>query len=175
MIRQEDVYKIGVIGRPHGVDGEVSFMFDDDVFDRTDANYLVLEVEGILVPFFIDSYRFHGNSTALVAFDGVTTQEEARELTGCNVYFPKSMSDNEEKTDSKSEVIGYDIVDSRTGKNICKIKTIDNNTANVLFVVSAADGKELLIPASEELIEDVDQDGHVIMMNLPEGLMSVNE
>ena len=85
------------------------------------------------------------------------------------------MSDNEEKTDSKSEAIGYDIVDSRTGKNIGKIKTIDNNTANVLFVVSAADGKELLIPASEELIEDVDQDGHVIMMNLPEGLMSVNE
>ena len=33
MIRKETVYRIGRIGKPHGVDGEVSFHFDDDVFD----------------------------------------------------------------------------------------------------------------------------------------------
>lgn len=40
MIRHEDVYRIGRIGKPHGVGGELSFMFDDDVFDRCDAEYL---------------------------------------------------------------------------------------------------------------------------------------
>ena len=48
MIRHEDVYRIGRIGKPHGVGGELSFMFDDDVFDRCDAEYLVLDIDGIL-------------------------------------------------------------------------------------------------------------------------------
>lgn len=51
MIRQEDVYKIGRLGKPHGVKGEVSFQFDDDIFDRVDADYLILEIDGILVRF----------------------------------------------------------------------------------------------------------------------------
>ena len=48
MIQQEEVYKIGRLGKPHGVKGELSFLFDDDVFDRTDADYLVLCIDGIL-------------------------------------------------------------------------------------------------------------------------------
>ena len=41
MIKKETVYKIGKIGKPHGVNGEVAFHFDDDVFDRTEALSLI--------------------------------------------------------------------------------------------------------------------------------------
>ena len=54
MIKDSDVYKIGRLGKAHGVKGEVSLQFDDDIFDRVDADYLVLDVDGILVPFFIE-------------------------------------------------------------------------------------------------------------------------
>ena len=37
MIKEEDVYKIGRLGKTHGVRGEISFLFDDDVFDRTNT------------------------------------------------------------------------------------------------------------------------------------------
>ena len=90
MIKKEDVYKIGRIGKAHGVKGEVSFLFDDDVFDRADADYLVLELDGILVPFFMEEYRFRSDSTALVKFEDIDTQDRARELTNCDVYFPAS-------------------------------------------------------------------------------------
>ena len=36
MIRQEEVYRIGKIGKPHGVKGELTLFFDDDVFDRVE-------------------------------------------------------------------------------------------------------------------------------------------
>lgn len=88
MIRQEEVYKIGRLGKAHGVKGEVSFQFDDDVFDRTDADYLILDIDGILVPFFMEEYRFRSDALALVKFCDVDTQERASELTGSNVYFP---------------------------------------------------------------------------------------
>ena len=82
MIKRDDVYRIGTIGKSHGVKGEVSFRFDDDVFDRVDADYLVLDIDGILVPFFIEEYRFRGNETAIVKFEDVDSQDGARALTG---------------------------------------------------------------------------------------------
>ena len=85
MIKEDEVYKIGRLGKIHGVRGEISFLFDDDVFDRMDADYLILRVDGILVPFFLEEYRFKSDANAIVKFDGIDTQERARELTGCDV------------------------------------------------------------------------------------------
>ena len=47
MIKESEVYRIGRLGKAHGIKGEVSFQFDDDVFDRVDADYLVLDIDGI--------------------------------------------------------------------------------------------------------------------------------
>lgn len=87
MIKQEEVYKIGRLGKPHGVHGEIQLQFNDDVFDTADADYLVLEVEGILVPFFIEEYRFRSDEIALMKFEDIDTEEKARQLTGCSVFF----------------------------------------------------------------------------------------
>ena len=77
MIRQEEVFHIGRIGKPHGVKGETTFQFTDDVFDRVDADYLVLQVDGILVPFFMEEYRFRTDTTALIKFEDVDSVERA--------------------------------------------------------------------------------------------------
>ena len=61
MIRRDEVYKIGRIVKPHGLKGEVSFSFSDDIFDRTDSEYLICDMDGILVPFFMEEYRFRSD------------------------------------------------------------------------------------------------------------------
>lgn len=53
MIKIEDVYRIGLINKPHGVHGELLFTFDDDIFDRMEADYIICMMDGILVPFFL--------------------------------------------------------------------------------------------------------------------------
>ena len=58
MIHEEAIYKIGVMGKTHGVKGEISFIFNDDIFDTANADYLILKTDGIFVPFFIEEYRF---------------------------------------------------------------------------------------------------------------------
>ena len=69
MIRKEDCYKIGKITKAHGLKGEVNFMFTDDIWDRTESPYIICEVNGILVPFYMEEYRFRSDSTALVKFE----------------------------------------------------------------------------------------------------------
>ena len=169
MIRKEEVYKIGRLGKVHGVKGEISFQLDDDVFDRVDANYLVLDIDGILVPFFIEEYRFKTDSNALMKFEGIDTQERARELTGCDVYFPRKLSEDEESQISWAEIIGYRLIDAQTSHEVGKIASVDDSTINILFELE--DGK--LIPASEELISTIDTKKHQIEINLPEGILEL--
>lgn len=164
MIRKEDVYKIGRLGKPHGVKGEVAFSFDDDVFDSSDSDYLVLEIDGILVPFFIEEYRFHGSDTALMKFCDIDTQQQAAMLTGCDVYFPRDKAGNEDNSLSWAEIVGYAINDGN--RSVGRIAAVDTSTMNTLFVME--DGK--LIPASDELIESIDKTSRTITMRLPEGL-----
>ena len=169
MIQQEEVYKIGRLGKVHGIKGEISFLFDDDVFDRVDADYLVLDIDGILVPFFIEEYRFKTDSNALMKFEGIDTQERARELTGCDVYFPRALAENDEENLSWAEMIGYSLMDAQTGQNIGNIAAVDDTTINILFELE--DGR--LIPASEELITNINIQKHQIEINLPEGILEL--
>ena len=169
MIKKEDVYKIGRLGKAHGVKGEVSFQFDDDVFDRTDADYLILDIDGILVPFFMEEYRFRSDTLALVKFCDIDTQQRASELTGCDVYFPRDIAEEDDDTPSLASLVGYDLEDAGNGQKIGRIAAIDDTTANLLFVLE--DGR--LIPASDELIERIDTKERTIKMDIPEGLLEL--
>ena len=169
MIRKEDVYKIGKLGKAHGVKGEISFLFDDDVFDRTDADYLVIDIDGILVPFFIEEYRFKSDDNALMKFEDIDSQERARELTGCDVYFPRELSEVDEEHLSWAAIRGFELIDSNTGSSAGRIASVDDSTINILFELE--DGK--LIPASEELITNVDTKKQQIFINLPEGILEL--
>lgn len=169
MIRKEDVYRIGKLGKTHGVRGEISFLFDDDVFDRVDADYLILSIDDILVPFFIEEYRFKTDSNALMKFEGIDTQERARELTGCEVYFPHELADSDEDTISWAAIVGFDITDADSSRTIGRIAAVDDSTINILFELE--DGR--LIPASEDLITAIDQQARTITMRLPNGLLNL--
>ena len=48
MIRDEEVFYIGKVSKWRGICGDVEILFTDDAFDRGDAEYLVLEMDGIL-------------------------------------------------------------------------------------------------------------------------------
>ena len=169
MIKQEEVYRIGRLGKAHGVKGEVSLQFDDDIFDRVDADYLVLDVDGILVPFFIEQYRFRSDTVALVKFEDVDTQQRASELTGCDVYFPRALADDDDDDVSLAFLVGFSIVDANTDTAVGRIVAIDDTTVNMLFELE--DGT--LIPANDDLITDIDTKKKVIKMNIPEGLLAL--
>lgn len=176
MIRKEEVYKIGKIGKPHGVKGELTLFFDDDVFDRVDAEYLVLCIDGILVPFYMDDWRFKTGETALVKFCDIDTKEAASELTGCDVYFPKHLSDRGDDELTWDEINGFSVVDSNEDNMVVgKIVNVDESTVNILLEVETPSGSIVLVPANEDMIKDVDSEAKQITVALPEGLVDLNK
>ena len=173
MIKKEDVYKIGKLGKPHGVKGEVRMLCTDDIFDRVESDCLILEIDGILVPFFMEEYRFRSDERVLVKFADIDTEAQARELTGCEVYFPREQADRHEGEATWAELVGYALVDARRDTLVGTITRVDDTTINILFEVETADGREVLVPASEELVEQVDKARHRIHVRVPEGILEL--
>lgn len=159
-----NTYRIGCIGRLHGIHGELTFTFDDDVFDRVDADYVFLKTDGLLVPFFFEEYRFKNDREAIVKFEDINDRDTAAMYVGCEVYFPRELADNDGMF-TYASLIGFEIYDG--DKRIGTVQSVDDSTMNVLFILQ--DGT--LIPASDELIEDIDSQKKRITMSLPEGLI----
>ncbi|MCD7901367.1 MAG: ribosome maturation factor RimM [Bacteroides sp.] len=174
MIRNEEVYKIGMFNKPHGIHGELSFTFTDDIFDRVDNDYFVCLLDGIFVPFFIEEYRFRSDTTALVKLEGINSTEKARLFTNVDVYFPVKYAEEQEVSGLTWHFfIGF-ILQTTEGDSLGEIIDIDDSTSNILFVVNH-DDRELLIPAQEEFITDIDQIHKLMTVNLPEGLLTLDD
>lgn len=170
MIKKEEVFKIGIINKPHGVKGEVSFTFTDDIFDRVeDCDYLVLLLDGILVPFFIEEYRFRSDNVALVKFEGIDSTEKARTLTNVEVYYPVKFMDDQEEISSWNYFIGFRVEDIHHGC-LGTVVDVDDATMNVLFVIENRD-EEVLLPAHEEFILDIDRKKKILKVDIPDGLL----
>ena len=170
MIRKEEVYKIGVINKPHGVKGEVSFTFTDDIFDRVDCDYLILLMDGILVPFFIEEYRFRSDNSALVKFEDIDTAEKARMFTNVEVFFPIKYVEEQDEITSWNYFVGFTVDDVKHG-TLGVISDVDDATMNVLFVIEKEDGSEMLLPAHEEFILDIDHKKKRVEVETPDGLL----
>ena len=168
-----DTFKIGRLGKTHGVKGEISFHFTDDIFDRVDADYVFIETEGLQVPFFFEEYRFRNEDTAIVKFEGIDDATRAAQFTGCDVYFPRELSDTDDGELSWTEIVGFTITDSGSGQTVGEITAVDLSTINTLFEVRTPEGQSLLIPANDDLIDEIDRQGRRITMRIPEGLMEI--
>lgn len=164
-----DTYKIGTLTRTHGIGGELSMNFTDDVWDRADADYVFLEVDGIQVPFFLEGWRFRSDSVALLKFQDIDSSEDANEYVGADVYFPHDLTPEPDEDDEYTwkHFTGWQVVDSVCGA-LGVIDYVEDSTANTIFCI---EGK--LVPATEDFIERIDAKERTIYMNLPDGLLDL--
>lgn len=172
MITKDEIFPIGQINKPHGVNGEMSFSFTTDVFDTEEVPYLIFDIQGIFVPFFITEYRFKSNETALIKLEGVISDEKARSFAGLTVYLPKKYLEQVEDTEIELDYfVGFTLIDQQAGE-LGVILEVDQTTENALFVIEKNDD-ELLIPVGDDYIVEIDHDNKRMIVNLPEGLLEL--
>ena len=91
---------------------------------------------------------------------------------GCDVYFPRNNSDNDDEL-SWAQIVGYEIIDGESSKPVGTIVRVDDSTVNTLFEVRTIEGSDLLLPASPDLITKVDGHKQQITMAIPKGLLEL--
>lgn len=176
MINPDEVFKIGQFAKPHGIKGEITLIMDYDVSDDWDEQeepYIICEVNGILVPFFVEEYRYKNDTALLLKLEGIDSEAEAREFSNRMVYYPLSKVNTNELVGDITwdNFIGFTVVDKQRGE-IGQITHVDETTLNVLLEIRY-DGRDILLPAADELILDVDYSQKRIMVSMPEGLLDL--
>lgn len=173
MIRKEEVFKIGQFAKPHGIKGEISLVTNCDLFDDVEEPCIVCEMDGILVPFFIEEYRYKTDTVLLVKLENVDDEKAAREFTNREVFFLLDAVDADDLVGDMSwdGFIGYTVIDERHGA-LGTIVAVDETTINVLLQIDR-DGEELLLPAAEELILSANHDEKTLQVSVPEGLLDL--
>ena len=106
-------------------------------------------------------------------FYGIDDATRAADLVGCTVFFPRELSDEEDGELSWSELVGFTITNSPDGTPVGEVTAIDLSTINTLFEVRTADGQQILIPANDDLVDDIDRENRNIAMRIPEGLLEI--
>ena len=79
MIFESDLRPIGKLLKPHGICGEITALLMDDI-DLRQLSCIILQLDGIFVPFFLRVVRPKSSETDLVLIDGVNDEAQASSL-----------------------------------------------------------------------------------------------
>ncbi len=175
MIRQEEIVRVGMFNKPHGIDGEITASVDFDVDDIKQFSCLITDVEGIFVPFFVNAVRTKSSQSLLLKIDGIENETDAIILVNKPIYVLKSefgelecFDDDEIPIDC---LVGYSV--SQQGESLGRITRIDDSTANVLFVITDSSNRELLVPAVDDFIEAIDTEKQEILLAAPPEIINL--
>ncbi len=176
MITHDQVISIGHYNKPHGVGGEISASLDvePDVLQRFSC--LISDIDGILVPFFIDEWRSRGPGATLLTIDGVHSDVQAATLANKDIMVLRTefleLSEQDQYDGLPLDFfIGFTVIDDN-GHDVGRIVDYDDSTDNVLFIVER-DGDTLRLPVVDDWITDIDSERRTIAMTLPDGLLDL--
>ena len=169
MILEKEIFKAGKINKTHGVNGELNCAIDADTIDR--AEYMVLDMDGIFVPFFISNIRVKSSNSVLLTLEDIETETDARNLVGKDIYLPIHLMSDEDML-SYEYFIGFTVVNA--DEKLGEISFVDDQTVNILFGISAEDG-DILLPAVEGFIMEVDNENKILYTNYPNELVELNK
>lgn len=171
-MRKEDCYFLGKITRRHGLAGNVIIKLDTDqpeLYNKLES--IFVEINGLLVPFFIERSSWSKLDALNVAFKN-SSEALVDQSLGKDVYLP--LSSLPKLTGNQfyyHEVVGFEILDAE-GNNCGVIRSVNDQTAQNYFVTNL-DGKEVVVPIIKDWILEVDREERIIKMQLPEGLIDV--
>ena len=171
---QTKLVVIGGVVKPHGIRGEFSVVNHAD----SPALYSPGRRLGIRAPgkpersVEVKTCRPH-QGRLLLTIDGVTDRDAADALRGMEIVVPADeMPDLDEGEVYLHELVGFDVV-LVDGATVGVLEGFLDVPGQDLWVIRSPEGKEILLPAHEETVPEIDMDGRRIVINPPPGLLEL--
>jgi len=167
----EEYLEIGQIVNTNGLKGVLKIKpFTDDITRFEDLETIYIQEANELIEFRIEQVRYSKNMV-LLKLEGIDDINEAEKYR--NFYLKINRKDAVELEENSYFII--DIIGSEvyTDENYLLGKVIDvlPTGSNDVYVVKTSEGKEILLPAIEDVIKDVDINNKKIIVHLLEGLI----
>jgi 16S rRNA processing protein RimM len=166
----EPVYlAVGLLRKPHGLRGDLLLEVYTDFPERLKPGTTIFAGDKYQ-PLKITRRRPH-NDGMILGFEGINTPEEAGRYRATVVYVPTA--DRPILPEGEyyhHEIIGLTVLDE-TGKTLGTLSEIIITGANDVYVVTPAEGNDILFPALKEVILGVDLSAKTMRIHLLPGLI----
>ncbi len=170
MVKQ-DCLLIGKVVKSHGIHGELIIETSEpELFENIEESVL-LEINGLPVPFFIETMKPSSNRRFRVKFLWVDNSDQSEHLLNADVYISDENIDDDFAPNSPHALIGFNAFD----QNQILIGQVNNyydHSINPVLSIKI-ERKEVLIPFHPDLITDIDIPNKTISIDLPEGLLDI--
>lgn len=173
MFIKDECFRLGSVARMHGYKGEVSIFLDvDNPNDYKELESVFVEIDGKLIPFFLEHLYIRNKGFAVAKFETVNTEHQAQRLIKCGLYLPlEILPETEGKEFYYFEIEGFKVIDEVEGVIGIVEKVIDLSGNPIIQITK--DDKEILLPNQEQFILEVDKENKILRTRAPEGLIAM--
>ena len=165
----EDTLRVGVISSTHGVRGEVKvYPTTDDVNRFKKLKTVILDTGREQMTLSIENVKFFKNMVIL-KLQGVTDVNSALAMRNAVLYIDRKDVQLPEGSFFLADLMGMEVRDAASGAVLGQIADILTLPANNVYVVRGG-ARELMIPAVDQFIAEVNVDEGYLRVNMMEGL-----
>jgi len=164
---------MGKIVGAHGIKGALKvYSYAESASSFKPGSSVILKTGGLEQAFTIAWVKPH-HKTILVAFEGVANRSQAEELVGLELFMAReSLETLEEGVYYWSDIIGLSVY-TVENEYLGRVTSVIQTGSNDVYVVKNEQGQdpaEILVPALEWVVREIDVDQKVMRVDLPEGL-----
>lgn len=164
---------LGKIAGTHGIRGELRVVSYSGEYDTlaTLGTFLLKGTTGELKDYPLDSVRIHGNK-AIVRLKGFSDINQVAHLVGQEILVRRDqLPEPEEGEYYWHDLIGLSVA-TLEGDKLGTLTDIISTGSNDVYVVTDKE-REYLIPATEEVVRDIDLNARTMTVSPLEGLLDL--
>ena len=171
-MNKNDCFFFGKITKTHGLKGEITIKLDvANPADFSDLRYLLIEDRGNLIPYFVEYQKINGDKM-FVQLQDVIKMEQALTFIGKAVFLPNELLPQLDDDEFYyKEIVGFKLIDAEKGEIGAISDVLEYPTQAVIQVMK--DGKEILIPIHDDIIQKINKKAKTLNIKAPEGLIDM--
>jgi 16S rRNA processing protein RimM len=170
-VNPENLTVFGYVLRPHGLKGSLKVKLIGGGIPQIEKDEPVfIPLQGGPVPFFAEEPVDTVRDTVVIKLEGIDTVEAAERFVGKEVLIEPERLQVEEPT-GLDVLVGYTVVDVNLG-HLGTVSGIMELPMQSILEIDQ-NGKQILVPAVEDILLSIDTDTKTITLDTPPGLVDI--
>lgn len=173
-----DLVAIGKVRKAHGIKGEVAISFLAEDTSLLEGNLFLVppSSQGETLQLKVARLRAH-HGNVILAFEGMKTRNDAETLRNYSLCIPRSeLGELDEDEVFLLDLPGLAVIvkdESGGEKHIGRIVSVDIPAGQMIWTIEADGGGEILFPAVEEFVDEIDLTAGHAIISPPPGLVEL--
>jgi 16S rRNA processing protein RimM len=168
--------EIGFVKKKFSHQGKFILQLNSPLFElKSSTEFIFFEYENCLIPYKIIELIQKNELEFLVQLKNIVSENDLLPFLESEVWIEKTkIKKLKNKEFDLSKLIGFSVFNKNTGL-IGVLHEIQENKFQQLMKIKTSENKEILIPFVEEFILEINSKNKIIELDLPAGLLEMND